>query len=174
MAKQVKEKAKKNIFKPVMIILLIISLVGNAVLFVLYNSQSEIAELYSDKYSEEYFHYNSITVETFEEMVANGEDFAVIVSRPNCRSCELFHEDVMEVTEELGIANEIYFLNVYYHRQDEAGWNAFKETYGFTGTPNYARFTDGAMVSKAEWIDDYDENLAGIKAWMEAQSDLWD
>ncbi len=169
------ENKKKINLTPIVIVLLVISLIGNGALFMMYRAKvSEHEDFSQQKYTEEYFHYTSITVETFEEMVAEGEDFVVIVSRPNCGSCEELYEEVMQITEELDINDDVYFLNVFYHRQDEEGWASFKETYGFTGTPNYARFTNGEMASMAEWNTDHDENVAGIKSWLEAQNDLWD
>ncbi len=166
---------KKSVIGRLIPIILILSIVANAVLLVLFYFEREAVQELSGKYSEEYFHYNSITVETFEEMVASGEDFAVIVTRPNCSSCEAVYEEVMALTEEMGINDKIYLLNVYYHRQDADVWNEFKETYGFTGTPNYARFTDGVMVSKAGWVPaDSGEEPVDTKTWLEAQADLWE
>ncbi len=166
-------KKKINITK-IVSILLVLSVICNMALFVMFWLQKEEVEDLNGIYSEEYFHYNSITVETFENMVASGEDFAVIVTRPDCGSCEAVYKDVMQLTEEMGINDKIYFLNVHYHRQDSDVWNAFKEKYGFTGTPNYARFTDGEMVSMAGWTPDNSDYALDTKAWLEAQADLWE
>ena len=39
---------------------------------------NDIAALYSDLY----FHFDSVTVDSFKEKVASGEDFVVVITRP--------------------------------------------------------------------------------------------
>ncbi len=168
--------AQKN-KKPMMIaltLLLLASLFGNVFLFVLYRSESETAQRFEQAFSEEFFHYNSLTVQTFEDMVASGEDFAVIVSRPDCGACIAIYEDVMAFTEEMGINDDVYFLNVHHLRKDEQAWQAFKEKYNLEGTPTYARYADGAQLSRAQWDEERGLNAEDAQAWFEQQSELWD
>ncbi len=165
---------KRKVYKIIFVLLLVVSLICNGVLGYLYLSSTEEVLNLNAVYSEEFFHYNSLTVEAFEEKVASGDDFIAIVSRPNCGSCEFIYEEVMQATAEMGINDELYFVNVVYLHQDTDSWNAFKEKYGFSGTPTYARFANGEPVSIIGWTPERGVNAQDAELWLLEQMDLFE
>ncbi len=166
-------KPTKKLFTTLLIIVLILSIVANAVLFYLFYEERQLTNSLTDVYSQEYFTYNSLTVQGFEDKVASGEEFIVIVSRPNCSSCEAVYQDVIKYTDEENISNQIYYLNVVDLHKDAEAWTAFKELYGFYGTPTYARFNNSEVVSVAGWTPESGIGAAYIIDWLEQQSDFF-
>jgi predicted bacteriocin transport accessory protein len=158
-------------------VLLVASLSFCLVLLSRYNSQKTyIRELEEREtlYSENYFHFNALTVDSFKEKVASGEEFIVLISRPECPNCEMLEMPFIRLTEEMGIKGKIYYLNVALLRRDNEAWTQFKDTYGFEGTPTYARFADGEQVSCVGWtyetkVIDYNT----VKSWIEGQNDFF-
>ncbi len=167
------ETAKKaSPFKIILIIILVLSIIANGVLFVLYYFETKETDEVLASYSEEYFHYNSLTVQGFKDKVAAGDDFIVIISRPNCGSCHAIYEEVMAETEKLGINNQIYFLNVVELHRDTAAWGAFKEEYKLEGTPTYARYSGGEQLSTVGWTPERGVNADDAVTWFLEQDDL--
>ena len=154
-------------------VLLVASLAGNVVLWFKYSDQKTLAESLSEVYSENYFHFDSITVDSFKEKVASGEEFVVLITRPNCPNCARLERPFIQLVERKGIADKIYHLNIVLLRRDADAWALFKETYEFEGTPTYARFADGKLVSNVGWTYDVNIEYDMVERWVEEQSDYF-
>ena len=127
------------------------------------------------QYSPAYFHFNSLTVDSFKEKVASGEDMVVLISRPNCSSCARLEPSFIEYAEAKGIADQIYLLNVVQLRKDEHEWELFKQNYGeLSGTPSYVRYSEGELVSKVIWPEEGELTLKEIDMWIMAQDDYFE
>lgn len=155
-------------------VVLAASLIANGILYVQYDRKKTYIEEMDVIYSQSYFHFDSLTVDSFIDKVDSGEEFIVIITRPNCPNCVALEAPIIEFAEEKGIAEKIYHLNVVLLRRDDETWAKFKETYGFEGTPTYARFADGKQVSNVGWTHEQGIDLAMATQWLEAQSDFWE
>ena len=155
------------------VVLLIVSLAGNVLLWLRYDERRAHAQEMDDIYSISYFHFNSITVDTFKQKVASGEDFIVMFTRPNCSDCQRMEAPFIKLTEEKGISDKIYQLNVVLLRRDSDAWTKFKETYEFGGTPTYARFAGGKNVSCIGWTEEQDIDINIVERWLGEQSDFF-
>ena len=154
--------------------LLLVSLAANVILFLMYSRLEAYVRGMDVIYSESYFHYDSITVDSFKYKVAAGEEFVVIITRPGCPNCRMLEQPVIELAERKGISDKIYHLNVELLRRDSEIWAAFKETYGFEGTPTYARFAGGQQLSNVGWTYENGIEYAAVERWIEEQGDYWD
>lgn len=108
-----------------------------------------------DLYSPEYVNFNSVTVSTFREMVASGEDFIVSIGRPTCSDCRAFEPTLINIAADLGLMDKIYYLNVGMVRSSSSDdeWKEFKASVGFMYTPALARYSGGEQVALIEWDD---------------------
>ena len=126
-------------------------------------------------YSRAYFHFNSLTVDSFKKKVASGEDMVVLISRPNCPSCIRLEDPFIEYAREKGIADQIYLLNVVLLRKDDDEWSLFKQEYGnLRGTPSYARYSGGELVSKVMWPEEGELTIEDIDQWIAEQNDYFE
>lgn len=167
-----KKKGKKIIIF-VLALVFVLSLAGNAWLFVQYRSLNRYIDDMATNYSESYFYFDSLTVDSFKKKVASGEEFIVLITRPNCSNCVRMERPFIELAEQQGISDKIYHLNVVLLRQDNEAWALFKETYGFEGTPTYARFVGGENVSCVGWTYDANIDMELLEAWIGQQSDYF-
>ena len=169
---QTEEKQGKRSGKSLIVViavLLVVSIAGNIFLWFRYDRQRKNAQDLSDTYSVSYFHFDSITVDSFKKKVASGEEFIVLISRPGCPTCQAFEMPFIRLTEQKGINDKIYHLNVAVLRRDNEAWAEFKKTYGLEGTPTYARFAGGNNVSCVGYNVDYET----VVQWIEEQSDFF-
>lgn len=165
---------KKRIFTVIIVILLALSIVANAILLLMYIDKRREAQELRNVYAEEYFVFDSATVDSFKERVVSGDEFVVFISRPNCSSCQLISEDFMTLCGELGIERQVLFVNVVYLRRDNEAWASFKERYGLTGTPSFVRFADGEVVSALSWTEADGAPIHMIERWILEQDDFFD
>ena len=166
-------KKKGGIFTLIVVLLLLVSLCGNVVLFLNYTEKKNLAEEVGAIYSESYFHYNSLTVDSFYEKIASGEEFIAIITRPNCPNCAALERPIIELAEAKGIADKIYHVNVVILRRDNEAWAALKERHHFEGTPSYIRFKDGENVSSVGWTPDGGISYEMVSGWLDQQSDFF-
>ena len=170
----VTKKSKRRFVVVLLIALLVASVVGNCYLWFRYSEKKSQVERLEDIYSVSYFHFDSLTVESFEKKVASGEEFIVVITRPGCSYCQALELPFIRLAEMKGIKDKIYHLNVAILRQDNEAWTRFKDNYGFEGTPTYARFADGRNVSCVGWT--YERSYVGydmIDDWTDEQSDFF-
>lgn len=123
--------------------------------------------------TENYYHFTSITVELFKEKVDSGEEFIVLISRPNCSNCQALEKPFIQLARERGIQGKIYHLNVERLHQDADAWVLFKETYGLQGTPTYIRFAGGENISCVGWTHEASVTYSMAEKWIDAQSDFF-
>lgn len=157
----------------VLAILLAFSLVCNILLGISRGRLKAHAEEMDDTYSESYFYFDSLTVDSFREKVAAGDAFIVLITRPNCSNCVRLERPFIDFAQQRGITDSIYLLNVVQLRRDEEAWVAFKDTYGFKGTPTYARFEGGRQLSNIGWTPEDGIELDMVEAWFAAQEDFF-
>jgi thiol-disulfide isomerase/thioredoxin len=155
-------------------VLLLVSLGANVFLFLRGKQLFEYVRDLDIIYSESYFHFDSLTVESFEEKVASGEELVVVITRPGCPNCQALEAPFTKLAEEMGIADQIYHLNVELFRRDPEAWARFKETYGFEGTPTYARFSGGKQVSSVGWTAETGIDYEAVEQWIGEQGDFWE
>jgi hypothetical protein len=68
----------------------------------------------------------------------------------------------VQFVQELGMTEDIYYVNVAAIHGDESVWLPFKEKYGFFYTPAYMHYKDGEVAS---YIDgDFSEEE--LKNWL--------
>ncbi|MDR0570881.1 MAG: thioredoxin family protein [Clostridiales Family XIII bacterium] len=156
-------KRKRVPWLPVVSSLLAVTLVAACWLAYGRNVFAERVEELETTYSPVYLYLNSITVNRFEEMVASGEEFLVEISRPNCPYCREIEPHFVQMIQERGLGEKIYYLNVKRLREDESVWVPFKEKYGFWYTPAFMHYKDGKVV---DYIDD-DVDAEKLEAWLD-------
>lgn len=165
--------AKKSRLPVVLAILLVLSLAGNIGLGLLYRQQNKRADDIQALYTGMYFNFDSLTVDSFKAKVASGEEFVVLITRPNCSNCVAMEQPFIELVTEKGIADKIYHLNVVLLRRDQEAWDAFKQTYGLDGTPTYARYANGQQVSRVGWTPENGVNIEMVTEWIAQQDDFF-
>ena len=175
-AEELEQKKKSNLL-PIITALLALAVVAGAILgFMLYSRYKDVSAQLAAKniYGEEFFYYDSITVNTFKKMVSDGEDFVVFIGRPNCGDCRNMEEPVKEIVERLGIREDVYYLNVAMLHKNTEAWVEFKAAYGdLPGTPTYARYANGGIDSFVGWTEA--EGISGerVEAWLLEQGDYF-
>lgn len=168
-----KPRRRKKLIAVVVVLVLICSLAGNVFQLVKYFDLNKEVENLNGLYSVSYFYFNSLTVSAFKEKVAAGDDFIVLIERPNCSDCSKMEEPFINLTEKLGISNKIYILNVVLLRRDADAWAKFKEIYEFPGTPSYVRFSGGENISSVVWTEEDDITMERIETWIREQGDYF-
>lgn len=167
---EIETKKKVPVVRILAILLILAFAVASAFLFLQNLNLRKEVQKYMETYSPEFLHFNSITVPRFREMVASGEDFLISIGRPTCPDCRVFEPELISLAGELGMTDEIYYLNVGDIRSNSTDeeWAAFKQSVGFMYTPAMARYADGSQVSMIQW----DENALTVeraRAWLEEQ-----
>ena len=162
----INSKGKRTII--IIAALLAVSLSINVFLSYAYHKADALAKDLTDIYSENYFHFNALTIESFQDKVALGEDFVVYITRPNCPACQNLKAPFIELTKDKGLKNKIYYLNVVFIRRNDEKWTKFKEIYGFEGTPTLARFDGGKNIS---YIGT--SSIEDAERWLMEQSDYF-
>lgn len=167
-----KKLLTKQIVLPAVAGILILALAAACLYFFLENrGLRDRLETARDLYSPEYTNFNSLTVSTFREMVASGEDFIVSIGRPTCPDCRAFEPELINIAADLGLMDKIYYLNVGMVRSssNDDEWKAFKASVGFMYTPALARYSGGGQVSLIEWDE---SGLTGEQArnWLIEQT----
>ena len=172
-------KTGENVFRlPVILtvllaVLLVASVACNVVLWSKYSQVKAGYDGVFAQYSENFFHFTSITTDLFEAKVASGEEFIVLISRPDCSNCLRLEMPFIRLTEEKGISDRVYYLNVARIHRDAKAWTAFKDAYGLEGTPTYIRFKDGKNVSCVGWTNERSVDFDAVREWIEAQADFF-
>jgi len=175
----INEKApgkKRKWVLPLVAILCFLSIVSSIVFWLLYDNQKAYIgrlERNAILYSESYFHFDSITVDSFEKKVASGEEFIVFITHPNCSACHRMEMPFVDLAYEKGINDRIYHLNVAVLRRNNDDWAEFKETYEFDGTPTYLRFAGGKQVSRVGYTREDGIEFEMVKNWIEEQGDFF-
>jgi len=168
------KKSRRGLLVALIAALLIASVAGNCVLWFRYNDRKKYAQAYEDTYSVNYFHFDSITVDSFKNKVSSGEEFIVMITRPGCSNCMFLEQPFIRLAEQKGITDKIYHLNVALLRRDNEAWSRFKDTYGLEGTPTYARFADGRNISCVGWTYELEYvDYEMVDRWIAEQSDFF-
>lgn len=124
---------------------------------------------YEDNYSPMYEYFTGLSVLEFEQKVANGEKMVVYFGRPDCGDCSTFEPMFTEVISEMGLTNNLYYVNVKWKREaNTEQWENFKDVYGFSQTPAFVSYDFGQAQSMIEWTE---KGLpkSELVAWLEAQ-----
>ena len=79
----------------------------------------------------------------------------------------------IQLAEDKGISDSIYHLNVALIRRDAEAWAQFKEIYEFEGTPTYARYAGGKLVSGVGQTSDLRIEYDMIAQWIDDQGDYF-
>lgn len=153
--------------------LLIASIVVNIVLWSKYQREKEVFEELDSLFSANYYHFTSITVDIFEEKVASGEEFIVLISRPGCINCQRLEVQFIQLAGDKGIKDRIYYLNVALLRRDADAWAKFREAYEFEGTPTFIRFKSGKNISSVGWTNSRSIEYEMVVDWINAQGDFF-
>lgn len=146
---------KKKIINVLCGIVLMISLLLNIFqiqkIFVLKLKYEEC----SSKLSPTYNYLDSLTVNSFEQKIRNGERIVAYIGRPDCNDCIVFEPILEHLVNEYNLSQEIKYVNVKNFREEsEERWNSFKEKYSFSQTPAFLIFDNGQYVSGIEWGED--------------------
>jgi len=155
------------------VLALIVSIVGNFLLWSRNNSKNATIQEMTTLYSANYFHFDSLTVDSFRNKVASGEEFIVLITSPNCGTCRRMEAPFIQLAKDEGISDRIYHLNVVLLRSDNEAWAQFMGDYGFEGTPTYARFAGGKLVSSVGPTSDTRIEFSMIEQWIEEQGDFF-
>jgi len=176
---QTAERTKKSRLKHITALvaaLLLLSVAGNVYTIYRYvNQRTYILELeqYKASYSVNYYYFDSLTVDSFKKKVESSEEFIVLLTQSNCARCERMEVPFIRLAIEKGISDKIYHLNLLRLRQNEDAWTLFTETYGFEGTPTYARFAGGRLISNVGWSEKESIEFETVERWIEEQSDFF-
>lgn len=170
------QKKKFPLMQVITIVLALAVVVGGILGIMLYSRYRDVQAQLKEKnvYGEEFFYYDSITVDTFKRMVADGEEFVVFIGRPNCGDCSRMEEPVREIVERLKIRESVYYLNVAMLHKNTEAWVEFKAAYGdLPGTPTYARYANGEIDSFVGWTEE--EGISGerVEEWLLEQGDYF-
>ena len=158
-------------------VLLFLSIAAN--IYILYryiDRRTYIKEIESEAalYSLNYYYFDTLTVGSFEKKVAAGDDFIVLISHTNCTHCEQMEKPFIRMATEMGVRDKVYHVNVMQVHGDEKVWNDFKAKYGLEGTPTYARYANGELVSSVGWTSENGINIEMVEEWFVGQSDFFD
>lgn len=118
-------------------------------------------------YPEIYDVLDSITQETFERKVLSKDDFVVYIGRPTCPDCSGFEPQFINLIEELGVNEKIYYLNVAKISENKEEWNCFKELYGFQYVPTIAKIEQGKIVNKVGWTPENGIDVNEIRKYLQ-------
>lgn len=105
-------------------------------------------------YPEIYDHFDSITLDTFQNKIKNKEAFIVYVGRPSCSDCELLDDRLISDSKKNEDIKKILYLNISSIHDDKKNWENFKKNYMIEGTPAFISFNQGKLVSTCSWTED--------------------
>ena len=117
-------------------------------------------------YSSEYLTLNSVTLARFYQMMETDADFIVCVSRPDCGTCRTYESELLEIYDELGITESVYYLNVAELHRDAEAWAAFKQRFGIGGTPSFIHIRAGETVSSTGWTEADGISMDDVRDWL--------
>ncbi|MGX7263558.1 hypothetical protein DOK67_0001159 [Enterococcus sp. DIV0212c] len=117
-------------------------------------------------YPQIYNHLDAITLNTFENKVANQESFYVYVGRPTCGDCNDFEPDLIKLVKMHKLEDQLLYLNVAELRTNETKWESFKKTYDLIYTPTIAKFVNGKLDSKVEWTPEKGISVEQVNKWI--------
>ncbi len=172
-AMSAKPQVRRGRAAAILAVALLLSLVCNLVLGIwLWQLKQHTKEM-DATYSESYFYFDSLTVDSFKAKVAAKEEFIVLITRPSCSNCAALERPFIEYAQQRGIADKVYLLNVVMLHKDADAWVLFKKTYELEGTPTYARFAEGKLVSNVGWTYENSINFSMVEEWFAAQEDFF-
>lgn len=114
---------------------------------------------------------NHLTLTALEAQVTSGQDIIIYFERTGCSDCSRFNPTFNQYLTDNQLP-EIYSVELQALR-DQASpeeWQAFKDKYGFTQTPAFVRYKDGAKVSIVEEADDQPLTVDLVDAWLKSQN----
>lgn len=121
---------------------------------------------YQNTYTDIYFELDSLTVQSFERRVANGETLLVYIGRPSCSDCNSLEPIFKNVIHQNHLGGKIWYVNVHFLHQDKEKWAAFKQRYGISGTPTLAKFAHGKQVNKLDFEENGGIGVADLNNWL--------
>ena len=159
---------KRSLESLIFVLVIILLLIGNAGQFLYIRTLQQNYKTLDAKYSPEYLQLNSITVNRFYQMIDEGEDCLIYISRPSCPSCSEMAPALHDLVEELNMSDDLYYFNVQPIRptSDDPGWVDFKKQYGnIEGTPSFIHIKDGETIDSLSWPED----IESVRTWLLAQ-----
>ncbi|HGE7610171.1 thioredoxin family protein [Bacillus thuringiensis] len=98
-----------------------------------------------------YDYLNSITVDSFEKRIKNGDDIFVYIGNSQCSDCSFFSKILEKEVKTFPLKDSLYLVNISNIHQDKNRWLAFKKKYGFDQTPAFLLFQQGKVKSMIQW-----------------------
>ncbi|PYE95690.1 thioredoxin family protein [Bacillus sp. 196mf] len=98
-----------------------------------------------------YDYLNSITVDSFEKRIKNGDDIFVYIGNSQCSDCSFFSKILEKEVKTFPLKDSLYLVNISNIHQDKNRWLAFKKRYGFDQTPAFLLFQQGKVKSMIQW-----------------------
>lgn len=116
-------------------------------------------------YPEIYDYLDSVTYETFTELV-NKEETIFYIGRPTCGDCNLFEPALIELIDSDDLSGKIKYLNVAKIREDDKAWEYMKRKYDVEYTPALLKYSNGKLLSKTEWSPEEGISISIVQKWL--------
>jgi|GEM_PF-1999095 len=111
---------------------------------------------------------NSLTIDSFEKRVAEGDDLFVYVGKNSeCNDCSIFSKTLKKEVETFPLKNSLYFVEISSIHSDKERWLDFKKRYGFNQTPAFLLFQNGEIKSMIEWTEQDGLSSEAFHNWLE-------
>lgn len=125
----------------------------------------KIAEL-EKSYPPIYDVLDSVTYESFDDLIQEDKAVYVYIGRPSCGDCQEFEPELIQIIQKYEMSRQIVYLNVHSIRQNEKEWEIFKEKYNVQYTPTIAKFKQGKLIDKVEWTPEDGISIGDVESWI--------
>lgn len=122
--------------------------------------------------NETYGYLNSLTVNSFEKKIENGEDTFVYIGNSTCSDCSNFSKTLKKEVEEFPLKDSMYLVDITTIHSDKDRWLGFKKRYGFDQTPSFLLIEQGKVKSLFQWDEKKGLDEENFHNWLK-QNELF-
>lgn len=114
-----------------------------------------------------YGYLNSITVDSFEKKVRDGDNLFVYIGNSVCTDCSVFSETLKNEVENFPLKHSLSLVEISGIHPDKKRWLDFKSKYGFDQTPSFLLIQNGKVTSMIEWDENDGLSSETFHSWLE-------
>lgn len=109
---------------------------------------------------------NSITYESFIQMMEEKKSFIVYIGRPTCSDCSNFEPMFIEAVKGFDLSQDILYLNVARIHENAEEWSIFKKRYNIQYTPTIAQIKNGVIENMIGWTPEQGLDMKKINIYL--------
>lgn len=115
---------------------------------------------------------NSLTIDSFEKKVAEGDDLFVYIGNSECSDCSIFSKTLKKEVETFPLKNSLYLVEISSIHSDNKRWLDFKKKYNFEQTPAFLLFKNGEIKSMIEWTEQEGLSSEAFHNWLKSNESV--